>query len=39
MDQERLSNLNHGILEAIEVRTGEQLCENDIIRHDDIYNR
>jgi len=35
----RLSNLNHEILEIIEVQSGDYLGEDDIIRHDDTYGR
>ena len=35
----RLSNLNHEILEIIEVQSGEYLGEDDIIRYDDTYGR
>lgn len=35
----RLSNLNHEILEIIEVQSGNYLGEDDIIRYDDTYGR
>ncbi|MGK0445618.1 MAG: mannose-1-phosphate guanylyltransferase/mannose-6-phosphate isomerase [Bermanella sp.] len=35
----RLRNPNEGVLEIIEVQTGERLDEQDIIRYDDEYQR
>jgi mannose-6-phosphate isomerase len=35
----RLENLHDGEVEIIEVQFGDYLGEDDIVRHDDIYQR
>ena len=38
-EKHRLENLDHDWLEIIEVQFGDYLGEDDIVRHDDAYNR